>query len=162
MKARKWLTRGQNTADPFNGLSEVWRGFNNLFFPVEGRNEREKIKAFLVSKLSGDDASALLDKHKKQIAYLLARPVMDMRGNGKDTSQNMQAFQATTDPIEKVVQLFLVIYQVRCNLEHGQKSPDRARDAGLCDSASPIVGHVVGLYALQALPRDAAASRRRP
>ena len=147
MKARKWLARSQSTADPFNGLTEVWRGFNNLFYPAQGRDEREKIKAFIISKLSADDALAVLDKHKKGITYLLSKPVVDMRGNGKDTSQNIQTFHATTDPIENVVELFLVIYQVRCNLEHGQKSPDRARDAELCSSASPIVANVVGLYA---------------
>lgn len=145
MKARKWLERSQSTSDPFNALSEAWRGFNNLFYHAQGQPEREKIKAFLVSNLSNEAARAVLEKHKMQIDYLLSLPVFDMRGNGRDTAQSIRAFRAATDSNTKVVELFMVIYQVRCNLEHGQKSPDRERDSKLCRSASPVVAHVVEL-----------------
>ena len=67
-----------------------------------------------------------------------------MRGNGRDTSANIQAFNAATDSLAKLQEVFMVIYQVRCNLEHGQKSPSRERDIQLCQAASPLVAHIVG------------------
>jgi len=144
VKARKWLERGQKANDPFNALTDVWRAFNNLFYSAQGRTEREKIKAFLASKVSREDALAVLEKHQERITYLLSQPVIDMRGNGRDTTQNILAFHAATgDPVGRVVELFMVVYQIRCNLEHGQKSPDRERDLQLCKCASPVVAYVV-------------------
>lgn len=46
-----------------------------------------------------------------------------MRGNGKDTTPYIHAFEFATDALAKLKEIFMVIYQVRCNLEHGQKSP---------------------------------------
>jgi hypothetical protein len=145
--AREWYERGQRAAAPIDALSDYWRGLNNLFFPVEGRTEREKITHFIAAKLSPSQAGEILKKYEAEIDYLLSRPVMDMRGNGRDTGPNAQVFQSSTDVLEKLTELFMVIYQVRCNLEHGQKSPSRDRDQELCRCASPIVAHVVNICA---------------
>ena len=59
------------------------------------------------------------------------------------TASNIKAFLKLNDSISKLQELFMVIYQVRCNLEHGQKSPRRDRDIQLCQSASPIVARIV-------------------
>jgi hypothetical protein len=66
-----------------------------------------------------------------------------MRGNGKDTTPNIQAFNAAADSTTRLEELFMVIYQVRCNLEHGQKSPSRERDLLLCECAAPIVAGTI-------------------
>lgn len=147
MKAREWHERGKQAAAPIDALSDYWRGFNNLFFGVKAHTEREKIKRYISEKLSASQAGEILEKYKTEIDYLLSRPVIDMRGNGKDTEQNAQTFRGSTDVLEKVSELFMVIYQVRCNLEHGQKSPSRDRDQELCRCASPIVAHVVDICA---------------
>ena len=66
-----------------------------------------------------------------------------MRGNGRDTSANIEQFGREERPLPKLQQLFEVIYQVRCNLEHGQKSPNNERDVDLCRCAAPVVADVV-------------------
>jgi hypothetical protein len=66
-----------------------------------------------------------------------------MRGKGNDTSQFIVAFQAASDELERLINLFMVIYQVRCNLEHGQKSPSRDRDIQLCRASEPFVRAVL-------------------
>jgi len=66
-----------------------------------------------------------------------------MRGNGRNTAKHIQAFQAGNTSLGKLKELFMIIYQVRCNLEHGQKSPSRDRDVELCRSARPLVDRVV-------------------
>ena len=115
-----------------------------MFFPIGNDTERNNIKTFLNQNISEAEAEEILHAHADEIAYLLSQPVIDMRGNGKDTKPNIEAFNAATDYLTKLKELFLVIYQVRCNLEHGQKSPGRERDVHLCQSASPLVAHVAG------------------
>jgi hypothetical protein len=147
VKAREWYERGQQAEAPIDALSNFWRSFNNLFFPVQGSSEREKIKSFITAKLSAGKAQEILDSHLPEIAYLLSKPVIDMRGNGKDTGPNILAFHNAVSAVEKLNELLMVIYQVRCNLEHGQKSPSRNRDNELCRCASDIVAHVVTICA---------------
>lgn len=143
VKAREWFERGNQEADPVDAFSNFWRSFNNLFFS-ETSQERDKIKAFLSQSISEAEAEKILQAHAHEIAYLLSQPVIDMRGNGRDTAANIQTFNATTDSRVRLQEVFMVIYQVRCNLEHGQKSPSAERDIQLCRSASPLVAHVVG------------------
>ncbi|NOY73535.1 MAG: hypothetical protein GXP14_14405 [Gammaproteobacteria bacterium] len=143
MKARKWLDRGLDRSDPIDLLTDSWRGFNNLFFQCYGGSEREKIKNFIAQSVSEETASQLITGHKHEIEYLLSRPVIDMSGNGRNTSRSIEAYTNANSSIEKLKEIFLIIYQVRCNLEHGQKSPDRERDVQLCASAWPFVAEVV-------------------
>ncbi len=143
MKSREWLERGKQTAEPIDAFSNFWRGFNNLFSSVGPAQERDQIKSYLGANITPEQAQELLDTNGPNIDYLLSQPVIDMRGNGKDTSQYIKAFSTASDPQTKVSELFMVIYQVRCNLEHGQKSPSRDRDVQLCASAAPLISYVL-------------------
>lgn len=141
LKACEWLERGDAAGDAFDALSNYWRGFNNLF---AGRGqERLLISGFLQSKLDEQFAQNLLDVNAKEANDLLSTPVIDMRGNGKDSSQYIEQFSAAPTALEKLDALFMIIYQVRCNFEHGQKSPSRDRDKTLCEAACPFVSEVV-------------------
>ncbi len=130
-------------SDPIDLLTDSWRAFNNLFYQCAGSTEREKIENFILQSVSEETASQLISGHKQEIEYMFSQPVIDMRGNGRDTSPSIQAYADANSCIEKLKEIFLVIYQVRCNLEHGQKSPDRERDIQLCTSAWPFVAEVV-------------------
>jgi Apea-like HEPN len=143
VKAREWYERGNQVSDPVEAFSNYWRGFNNLFFGVGNGNESEKIKLFLKQRVTESQATKLLQDHPHNITYLLSQPVIDMRGNGRNTTPNIQAFNIAVDSVTKLQELFMVIYQVRCNLEHGQKSPRRERDIQLCKLASPFVAEVL-------------------
>lgn len=141
MKAHEWWARGETTTDSFDALSNYWRGFNNLF---AGQGiERQLISDFLHSRLDESFAQELLNTHVQEVDYLTSTPIVDMRLNGKDTSQHIENFNAATTAIERVVALFMVIYQIRCNFEHGQKLPSRERDKKLCQAACPFVARVV-------------------
>lgn len=143
MKAREWLERGKQMSDPIDAFSSYWRGFNNLFSSVGQGQERDRIKSYLGTNISPEQAQEVLNINTAQIDYLLSQPVIDMRGNGKDTSRSIEAFHGAADTKAKLSELFMVIYQVRCNLEHGQKSPIRDRDVRLCACAAPIISYVI-------------------
>ena len=143
MKAREWLERGLETEDPVDKLSNLWRGFNNLYATENGGPERDKIKNFLSGNITEDFASEIIDKSNDDIVYLLSQPVIDMRGNGRDTQSDIDLFETSESRLRKLEAVFMVIYQVRCNLEHGQKSPSRNRDKNLCLHSSNIVTEVL-------------------
>lgn len=146
MKASEWLDRGMRSSDPIDAFSNLWRAFNNLYFPTEASTERKKILQFLAAGVSEPQAEELLDRNEGAVAYLLSRPVIDMRMNGKDTSGYLEAYHSSESTALKLRQLFMVIYQVRCNLEHGQKSPHEERDVMLCEASVPLVAAVLRLH----------------
>lgn len=143
MKAREWLDRGRQTTDPLDAFTYFWRAFNNLYSTVGQGQERDKIKLFLSQQLSEAQAMEILQSNTDGVSYLLSQPVIDMRGTGKNTMPNIQAFGVAVDSLVKLQELFMVIYQVRCNLEHGKKSPSKDRDIKLCESSAPLVAYVV-------------------
>jgi hypothetical protein len=143
VKAREWLERGKQMADPIDAFSNYWRGFNNLFSSVGHGQERDLIKSYLGARITSEQSQEILDTNAANIDYLLSQPIIDMRGNGKDTSLSIQAFNIAADAKAKLSELFMVIYQVRCNLEHGQKSPSRDRDVRLCACAAPVISNVL-------------------
>lgn len=143
MKAYEWYKRGNDTSDPIESFANFWRGFNNLYANLSKGDERKKIQAFLNNRICETGALHILSTHADCIDYLLSEPVIDMRGNGKDTVRNITAFSATSNALIKLKEVVLVVYQVRCNLEHGQKSPNRERDVLLCSNAAPIIEELI-------------------
>jgi hypothetical protein len=145
MTAQEWFTRGQEANDPFDALSNFWRAFNHLFFPGPNAQERDKIRRFLRQNVGEAEARDLLRRHPEPIRCLLEYPVIDMRSNGRDMSANITAFHAADPPQTKLEELLMIIYQVRCNFEHGQKAPSNDRDRGLCASAAVLLRDVIAI-----------------
>ena len=147
MVAREWLEKGDARGDPVDRFADYWRAFNNLYSSVAGRSEPERILAYLEQYVSEERAAAILQERQGEAHYLLSAPVVDMRSNGRDTSECIEKFMKADSSLGKLQQLFRVVYQVRCNLEHGQKSPSDDRDVLLCQSAGPVVADVVRINA---------------
>ncbi len=143
MVAREWLEMGDARVSPVDRLTDYWRAFNNLYSSVTGHPESRRILDYLEQSVSEERAEAILQERQEQAHYLLSVPVIDMRRNGRDTSGCIEEFKSAGSSLEKLRQLFMVIYQVRCNLEHGQKSPTDDRDVRLCQAAGPVVADVV-------------------
>ena len=143
IKAREWLERGRLASSKIDALRDFWAGFNNLYNSNAKCAEQCKIRTFLSESISSVASNEVLAGNSTEVDYLLSQPVIDMRGNGKDTAEYVRAFHAAKDPLERLINVFMVIYQVRCNLEHGQKSPSRERDVQLCACSAPVVAAVV-------------------
>ena len=143
MKSHEWLDRVLESADPIEQFSNAWRGFNGLFSSNDKVSELCKIHNYLVANVSEDTATEIIEAHEGEIDYLLSMPVVDMRGNGKNTSENINSYKKTSSNFQRVNSIICIIYQIRCNLEHGQKSPTRERDVELCRSSWPIVAEII-------------------
>ncbi|MDC9511690.1 HEPN domain-containing protein [Pseudoalteromonas sp. CST5] len=146
MKSIEWLERGLNQNDPIDCLSNCWMGFNSLYSNSSSKTEVDSIKSFIDTNVDLKVAQELLDIHQIEITYFMTRPVIDMRGNGKSSQTDIDIFNSTDCAVSKLKSILMVIYQVRCNLMHGQKSPSRDRDVDLCKHSWPFVAELVDRY----------------
>ena len=143
MKAREWKKRGDVATDDFEALSNYWRSFNGLYFATLGSDERSKIKLYISNNISELKAEEILTKCEVAVSHLIAKPVVDMRGTGRSTAENVADFSTAENNLRKLVQLVIIIYQIRCNFEHGQKSPKNIRDVELCGFAAEIISEII-------------------
>jgi len=143
MKAKEWLHRGAATEDPFDRFSNLWRGFNNLYANNNGGTERDNIRRFIVSNITEETASNIMAANNDNVAYLVRRPVNDMRGNGRTTQQYITEHAEADSALGELQAVAMVVYQIRCNFEHGQKSPNREEDQRLCRHSSIIVERIL-------------------
>ena len=142
MKAKKWIERANARRDPIDKFRDLWVAFNNQYAAYSG-NQREKIERYIDDRVSEEIALGILDDQSDQIEFLLSRPVIDMRSNGRNTQHLINAFRSSKDAVEKLKSILLIAYQVRCNLVHGQKSPDRNRDRNLCECSGAVLSTVL-------------------
>lgn len=146
--AREWLERGNKATSSIDAFTDYWRGFNNLYAAARNRDaERNNIRRYLGQTVQEHVAREIITVDFKALEYLLSCPVIDMRGAGRDTLPAIETFIATLAPKVKLAELFMIIYQVRCNLEHGDKSPTVDRDIALCRACAPFVAAVVDRFA---------------
>lgn len=139
MKAKEWYERAQNETDTFDKFNNLWISFNNFYSSRRSISDRMKISEFITDHITEIKANEILSSCNKEISYLVSIPVIDMRGSGHDTTQNITSFLNSTTNIEKIKQILIIIYQVRCNVMHGDKSPTRDRDIQLCESSAKIL-----------------------
>jgi len=141
--AKEWLARGLEQPDGFQAFINHWFAFNGIYGEAAGRSERDKIKECVGKRVTAQQATEILIVREAQVRYLMARPVIDQKNVSRNTSEHVRRFYASNDAVEKLTEVLMVAYQVRCNLFHGGKSPKRPRDNALCRSAAPILADVV-------------------
>ncbi len=74
----------------------------------------------------------------------MSEPVSDTRGNGRDTQRDIDKYNhPTSTDVDKIKSLFMIIYQIRCNLEHGGKSPIVERYKKLREVSAPIISKII-------------------
>ncbi|EKN3681988.1 hypothetical protein OU500_000371 [Yersinia enterocolitica] len=142
MKAEEWIQLGDEKQNPMDKFEDYWKAFNNLFsFYENNRTEKLKINDILNNCI--DNADDLLERFRADINYLISMPVINMnRVSSRNASENIDNFNHETAPLDKLKAVFMIIYQIRCNLIHGEKSPTRTRDTELCDHAAGLVREV--------------------
>ena len=146
MKAKQWFYRSRKRKDPIDRFSDLWRSFNNLYADMDGATERDRISDFLTKNISEGSASRVLSEGRKSVEALIQEPIVDMRGNGRSTAGQIANFTSADCNLDRLMSLLQMVYQVRCNLEHGQKSPTRPRDVELCRASSEIMQSILSLY----------------
>ena len=114
-KAQELLNKAIITEDTMDRFTNVWQSFNNLFSKETGY-ERNKIKTFLTKNIDENFAKKIINNFNNDKEFLLSSPVIDMDNPEKDTKRDIDTFNNSSNYLVKLKALFMIIYQVRCNL----------------------------------------------
>lgn len=130
---RIWNEKSEGEVDCYDRFVYLWFAFNvlyNNYFDSYSDTERYAIKKMIdhhrglfseqaVNAITGDPA----------VVFFMDRTIRDCRSSGKDTSEyRIILSQQNRPPISKVKALCMILYQVRCNLFHGNKIFGRESD----------------------------------
>lgn len=147
-----WYNFGIEHNDPFFvKFVALWMAFNERFSLIKrpksskeenyhDYSERTKINIYCENNEKIIESVHQLVWTSPFIKIFLESGVKDMRA-GYLTKDNENDFKKLTreEGIEQSKALFQTIYQVRCNLFHGSKSPDDKRDINLVRCAGEIM-----------------------
>jgi hypothetical protein len=117
----------------------LWAAFNCIYGESDNRFfERDRVMQTVQVHINDIDSLEVIDQTTEASARILDTPPADMRKDATDLN-----FRAQTQALartygdadrsgrERLSALLGVIYQVRCNLLHGDKDPDDERDMAL-------------------------------
>jgi hypothetical protein len=142
--ARRWHERAEDVAGPEDDVLDCfvcsWIAFNALYGKLSaiGRKERSTIKTFVRrSALSTPGLYTLLES--PHLDVLMRAPVHTAAIDEREIADWNVFSVVTNSKEERLLSLFMMLYSVRCNLFHGQKSPDSLRDLELVRSGAAIV-----------------------
>ena len=146
MKAKEWLKRGKQAADPINALSDFWRGFNHVFFPLAGDDEKAKMQRegeLLSRRLQrgNDDLNEELNAAQGEIVDGIGRKMLEVldrysRENGYtavlDTSAQGSPVvygSSQSDITQEIVRLYDQAYPIKGGSAAAPAAPKPAAPA---------------------------------
>ena len=124
-----------------------WTAFNAIYSVVRqpGDSETAAIDKTIVKYFDAAAASGCLaDIPSDAVRKLLQLPPGDDRYSPSDaryrtkTRALAKVFVSSASAAEKLSALMRIVYQVRCNMVHGEKDPDFWRDKSLVRACAPI------------------------
>ena len=160
----------QRALDIINNLGGVVSEFRDNWLAVQaystayenGGDQRKTIIDAIESSLSEESCRLILTEFENDIQYLHDSPVGNLRLKDTDEkfyhngSRDIQAVLNTDNSSQiRLASLVCVVYQIRCNLDHGHKELTVVRSQKLFD-----VGNRVILAVIQALVPIAATSQK--
>ena len=146
--ARSWLARAESSQDEFDRFMALWIAMNALYSEHQTESERRAISDFVFSngyRLSEPQIRSILDHPGAR--YFETRVVRDVRGTGSDTAEDAAVLKNTRRPPKpRLKALMMILYQVRCNLFHGNKTFGRESDTKVISNASGVLECIVKAY----------------
>ena len=142
---RKWyaLASGGNVEanDIFFRFVALWIAFNALYTSRHGNEERDwdQVRSFAEAPQAIACHRRLLqndEKYRNAVQDLKDRGVYDVRRQTLRTIRNEN----------NLTQVARCVYQVRCNLFHGGKSPEDLRDERLVNAGYTIISKLIWPY----------------
>lgn len=139
--ALRWWKKSQKEDDVFDRFICLWIAFNALYGIKSGSNQ-DQIKS-LIEELYDDAYDIILEN----IDFFYT-PIKNLNPSIRrlDTSNYIRELKASSNNRDKLVQLMYCIYQVRCNLFHGGKTPDSDRDYKVVRNACKILQQFFDIY----------------
>lgn len=127
-----------------------WVSFNTLYNTLNVGSERDRLMNLIEQLIPALDAERILTCLTDPIAFFSQLPPGNMRLDTADPdfrrrcSEDLTIVNNTSvDSVKRLSHLMSVVYQVRCNLLHGDKDPDVQRDNDLVDRSKQVMNEVL-------------------
>lgn len=135
--ARDWLKRAQKSEDPYDRFISAYIALNFLYGGRIEYPERERMASCLAELCDANNVNISPDVYK---AYT-GKPVKDECPTYRFHKSKVQHVHQESWPVEEgnYESLFKAIYQVRCNLFHGNKSLGDERDRQLVKQGAEVL-----------------------
>jgi hypothetical protein len=148
--AQSWFTKAAEQADDFDRFVALWIAFNALYnesCPSPDSKERQAIIAFVFDPANKLD-HGVMDRilASPEARFFRQRTIRDVRGGARDTSEDAKILGRQTDPRRRIKALLMILYQVRCNLFHGNKMYGRDSDQEVVSNAANALMEVLRGY----------------
>lgn len=144
---RAQLARRIRTASPadWREFSQLWMAFNAVYGGEPDKRERSRVMACIRRTFSGRSALRVLRVVTRSTDRILEIPPGNMlldRGDPSFRAASQRCAALYRDKAQSAIGRLAavggVVYQVRCNLIHGAKDPDNARDRMLVSESLAI------------------------
>lgn len=136
----------------WQGFIQDWISFNTLYTQAQGNTERDQVMNMVRQAVGADQAVDLLASLLEPIAFFTQLPPGNMRHDRANPRfrQRSEADlavvnDAAQDPVERLAHLMSVVYQIRCNLLHGEKDPINDRDRDLVQRSYVVLSATLGI-----------------
>ena len=139
--ALKWYRYGlENNLDYISRFMMHWIAFNWMYCESRGSSERERIKAFC---RRNSQKLLLYDPFDTDEVQVFKEGPVYRTGGAPSNDDPEELYKdirkGCGNTAKRATSLLLSVYQVRCNLFHGGKSPDNKRDLKLVESSAEIM-----------------------
>lgn len=133
---RYGLEKGEHAVTKF---MMHWIAFNWIYCEYGRGSERANIRAFCGDRYR--ELSRYNPFNTDAVLVFMEGPVWDMEGRRGHHHLEEDLYESVKNDYgaRRMKSLFLTMYQVRCNLFHGSKSPYNERDLQLVKSSAEIL-----------------------
>lgn len=128
----------------------TWAGFNTLYNSVHGGSECWRAMQMIKLYVPYRTAERLLNQLSGPISYFAPEAPGNMQlgpshpaFRQKTNAALRKVKNPRLNPIDRLAQLIAVVYQVRCNLLHGDKDPAEGRDCALVINSLAVLDAIM-------------------
>lgn len=136
--AASWLKKAETEKDDFDKFISLWFAFNALYNQFFHHSEIDAIYNLIFShdkKIEYTELRDILTLNSS--TFFENRIIRDCRGNGKDTIEYAAKLKDNSNSLRyRLFYLLKILYQVRCNLFHGNKMFDSDSDQEIIKNAA--------------------------
>ncbi len=158
--ARRALDIINNLGGSAEEFRRKWLTLHAFSTKFERNNQRHTLIETIEASIPKEDAEKILKRLNSDIIYLSKNPVGDLRFDDahpqfyQNARQDIaQACLEEREPSNRLGHLVCVVYQVRCNTEHGRKKLGSNRSQRLFNISNKILDEII-----QVLLREAEAA----
>lgn len=140
----------KNLGGEADDFRRKWLAIHAFSSEFQRNNQRHSLISAIEASIPNEKADAILQLLSDEISYLSQHPVGNLELDDTDPEfyQNArqdiaQATLENRDPSNRLGHLICVVYQVRCNTEHGRKQLGTERSQKLFAISNEIMGLVI-------------------